>query len=421
MAQPTNEPDVTILPEPDLNPLMNPLLAKHMGRWAEVYFTTPPEKRAEAVSELVRELTRNSPAVDVADLPTPANENHHDENHNEDPREDFPDQPVIAKPFAQETATLICESCGAGNSALQRFCGMCGLPLTFSEESDSQEIAEAAPVSARVWDGPERSSLNRVETVATDSTAGFYAHDEDIAPRESSPVSPTGWRPNEFHSLTQYEPEPSRRNYKVYVGLAVAVVLASLVYVTWRSNTTFWRSGTAPAALPQAVPAPSGEAQTAPPAKPADTATTQPTPANNAHLARPTPASLSQNQKQTSLSAENDQRSKARSAPAAVPASVNSSATAPEQSGAEELAMAEKYLNAGPGAARDSQQAVAWLWKAVAKQNLTATMLLSDLYLRGDGVAKSCDQARLLLDVAARKGRAAAAERLRNMPAFGCQ
>jgi len=83
--------------------------------------------------------------------------------------------------------------------------------------------------------------------------------------------------------------------------------------------------------------------------------------------------------------------------------------------------MAEKYLNGGPGAARDSRQAATWLWKAVGKKNLTATMLLSDLYLRGDGVPKNCDQARLLLDAAGRKGATAAAERLRNLQAFGCQ
>ena len=59
--------------------------------------------------------------------------------------------------------------------------------------------------------------------------------------------------------------------------------------------------------------------------------------------------------------------------------------------------------------------------KAVAKQNLTATLLLSDLYLRGDGVTKSCDQAHLLLDAAARKGASAAGERLRNLQAFGCR
>ena len=44
------------LPPPELNPLVNPLLAENMGRWAQVYFTSPPEKREHAVQELLREL-----------------------------------------------------------------------------------------------------------------------------------------------------------------------------------------------------------------------------------------------------------------------------------------------------------------------------------------------------------------------------
>jgi TPR repeat protein len=95
----------------------------------------------------------------------------------------------------------------------------------------------------------------------------------------------------------------------------------------------------------------------------------------------------------------------------------NSSASVEDQSGQEELATAEKYLSGGSGAGRE---AAPWLWKAVAKGNLTATMTLSDLYLRGAGVPKSCDQARLL-DAAARKGSSAAGLRLRNLQAFGCQ
>jgi hypothetical protein len=45
-----------ILPDPRLNPMINPRLGKNLGRWAKVYYTTPPEKRDQAVLELVREL-----------------------------------------------------------------------------------------------------------------------------------------------------------------------------------------------------------------------------------------------------------------------------------------------------------------------------------------------------------------------------
>jgi TPR repeat protein len=98
----------------------------------------------------------------------------------------------------------------------------------------------------------------------------------------------------------------------------------------------------------------------------------------------------------------------------------SSSPLAPEPSSAEDLATAEKYLN-GQGVPRDGEEGVRWLWKAEGKGNLAATMALADLFLRGDVLAKNCGQARLLLDVAAKKGSRAAGERLRNLQAFGCQ
>jgi TPR repeat protein len=134
------------------------------------------------------------------------------------------------------------------------------------------------------------------------------------------------------------------------------------------------------------------------------------------------PASTVQNQFQPAATSGKDQAADSRPAARITPAVSSSSAiAAPRQSGAQELATAEKYLNGNLGVTRDSGEAAQWLWKAVRKRNLEATLVLSDLYLRGDGVPKSCDQARLLLDAAARKGEKAAAERLRNLQAFGCQ
>jgi len=89
--------------------------------------------------------------------------------------------------------------------------------------------------------------------------------------------------------------------------------------------------------------------------------------------------------------------------------------------GAEELAIAESYLSGTQGKARDSSEAAQWLWKSVGKQNAVAALLLSDLYVTGDGVPRNCDQARLLLDAAARKGVPGAGERIRDLPNVGCQ
>jgi len=89
--------------------------------------------------------------------------------------------------------------------------------------------------------------------------------------------------------------------------------------------------------------------------------------------------------------------------------------------GTEELAMALSYLDGTAGQERNHSEAAKWLWKSVAKQNADATLVLSDLYLKGDGVGKNCDQARILLDAAARKGMKQAGDRLRHLQAFGCQ
>ena len=129
-----------------------------------------------------------------------------------------------------------------------------------------------------------------------------------------------------------------------------------------------------------------------------------------------------QTQIQPDTSSRQDQTVDSRPAAEIVPVAASASAIAgPAQSGAQDLAMAEKYLNGGAGVPRDSQEAVQWLWKAVGKGNAAATIALSDLFLRGDGVPQSCGQAHVLLDAAAKKGSKAAADRLRNLQAFGCQ
>ena len=44
----------------DLNPLTNPVLERNLGRWAKVYFGNPPEKREQAVSNLLEQIKRES-------------------------------------------------------------------------------------------------------------------------------------------------------------------------------------------------------------------------------------------------------------------------------------------------------------------------------------------------------------------------
>ncbi|MGB8986181.1 MAG: zinc ribbon domain-containing protein [Candidatus Sulfotelmatobacter sp.] len=427
MAQSTNETKARlgILPDAELNPLVNPLLAAHMGRWAEVYFTSPPEKRAQAVSDLVRELSNDSSSPVSA--PSASAEARWPKV--EDEAADVPSPSSASK---SEQPLVQCESCGHQNAVPQRFCGMCGAPLTSSLEP-LQPFEEPEPIAATHWHETDNVRHNVGEREVEPPLVSAHPS-TDYRATLNSPWPPPENAPAEFTMLSEYQSEPDQHPYRIYVGLVVAIVLGLLVYVTWRNNSAFWSSGGAPAALPQAVPPAKSEAPRAaaaqPPATSAEPNNTTSKPAEAAPIRSAAPS-----QNRTGVPSENDRGVKnqhpqqvARTRPVthAVPATQNPSAANPAtdmagQNGSEELAAAEKYLNAGPGGARDSQQAAMLLWKAVAKQNLTATLLLSDLYLRGDGVSKSCDQARLLLDAAARKGAAAAAERLRNLQAFGCR
>lgn len=93
---------------------------------------------------------------------------------------------------------------------------------------------------------------------------------------------------------------------------------------------------------------------------------------------------------------------------------------APDQPGDKELRTGRQYL-AGDGVPRNSAEAARWLWRAVAARNTAAEMELASLYAKGEGVAKNCEQAKILLDSAARRGVEAAGAQLKQLNETGCQ
>ena len=397
VPHPTDEFDANILPDPELNPLLNPLLAAHMGRWAEVYFTNPPEKRGQAIAELLRELENISP------LPPASVQVVHDESRE---IEIEAAEPPDSSPAAAEPA-LTCSVCAHQNSAAQRFCGMCGAQLQISPAVHVPQVAEAVPIAGTSWSEPAPSrSFDFGEYAiepAVNPTAASGSHDA---------LDPTWPLPEKDLPSLGVESEPVPHRYRPYVGIVVAIFLAVLGYLAWRGRET--RSSTAP---PR-----SATSSAIPPTRPKPvTSAEQPSTMTAALPEGNPPASPIHGKRQLDANPRKGQGAGARPALPISPVPANSPALATAQTGAEELAMAEKRLNGNPGVTRDSEEAAHWLWKAVGKGNLTAMMTLSDLYLRGEGVPKSCDQARLLLDAAARKGGTAAAERLRNLRAFGCE
>jgi hypothetical protein len=88
--------------------------------------------------------------------------------------------------------------------------------------------------------------------------------------------------------------------------------------------------------------------------------------------------------------------------------------------GDEDLALAQRYLgsNSRPG---DAAAATRFLWAAVQQGNVKAEIILAGLFARGDGVTKSCEQARVLLRAAAEKGSSEASTQLAQIIRSGCR
>jgi hypothetical protein len=65
--------------------------------------------------------------------------------------------------------------------------------------------------------------------------------------------------------------------------------------------------------------------------------------------------------------------------------------------------------------------AVKLLWAAVEKGNPSAELALADMYWHGKGVPRNCDQTRILLTAASRKGSAEAQRKLQEFQQEGCE
>jgi hypothetical protein len=429
-AEPSSESKSNILLEPQLNPILNPLLSAHMGRWAEVYFTSPPEKREQAVAELVRELARDSGSSPIPQLSThdfierrelaPMDLDRREPIWIEDSKAETPAAQIesippstassLRDPFDDgNTEIAICVTCEHLNGAGQKFCGMCGLPLSGNaalplREQPEIETSADSHSSRMLTDQETTSPLADVES---SKASGVAEHKYPViggarfGPHYDRPPRPEKEEEQVPDSRAQ-ESLSLIRPQRWYFAAAIAMVLAVLLYVNGRDNASRDR-----AASPAQLTAPPPSPATAEPSSPLAPAAS---PGLKASSAKLTPSN--------SMIGHADVGAKSSlAAPFPSPQSNPIELSGPpSQNGAADLAIAEKYLNATP---RNAEQAVPWLWKAVGKQNATASLALSDLYLMGVGVPKSCDQARLLLTAAARRS-VAAAVKLKALQNSGC-
>jgi hypothetical protein len=429
------------LPNPELNPMLNPVLGRHLGRWAQVYFTTPPEKRDEAIFDLLHELQAEERANGI--------------------REEV-EEPVAA---TQEPATdlqdaaLVCSRCHHRHARVQNFCGMCGAPLQASSPQD--QVAAKAAAAA----GTEQPNLDGLLTPSIlfdphhmaerrePSRSMIYADAqepnpadspvlEEVPVRRQAPVREEPTRPLSIvprveqehpvdidwlreRNLSGGDEEESGLGRRFLVILGGMAVVAGIVYAGLQYKSALRLVQNAAQHVAQSSPATSsiapppsaelsssqhpGASATQPPAEKAASENRNARTPSRASEPAPTPVPKP-NREPASL-----QMAGKTEVPS--PAQASGSDATPQAAtaaGAQELALAENYLS-GKSGTRNSAVAAQLLWKAVSKENATAALLLSDLYAAGDGVPKSCDQARLLVDAALRKSIPGAAERLRNL------
>lgn len=413
MPRQSDDPEhPSTLPQAELNPLLNPTLGRNMGRWAEVYFKSPPDKRDEAVQQLVRELETETPqaggeAPPQLRRPVPSTAKTSDS--------------AIACDEARE---VTCFWCGYINRPRYKYCGRCGEPLASLEAGWEEEHQPTRDISPPQDVPPPQRDLEtadlrssqpppsvtthnfpRARTQRTDRSSNSASSNSAPLNSASTNSASTNFASTNSAPMQSLLSAPAGRSFRPWYAAVLAVVVLALAYVSWRGT---------PTAQPKQ-----------PVTNNAQGATGTPTPAANATL--PPAASAANSKPETAplsakpLPSNTTSVSEVPPNPTAPDAPSAGAVVSTTGKGSEELAQARDFLNGTNGKERNTSEAAQWLWKAVRKENADATVLLSDLYLRGDGVAKSCEQARVLLDAAALKGRKDAAEQLRNLPAFGCE
>ena len=399
------------LPDQRLSPVLNPLLASHMGRWAEIYYTTPVAQRDEAVEQLLRQLEAESGSTADAskgsakndddasveafvplpdtDGPQPAGltnveSSGADSVRNREEAKPLPhanvafsehavwaatskEQVDSAEPFFQpnpapeEQPSADLSQVNASEAEIT--------PISLAEQALLPSLMEAPaeqanepslheqPLAELVWEPVQSSEL----------PAPWAAHQQDDSQDVRQIHNPPPAQPLEsstpvWSTVEAHGRDWGRRNFAI-----AAAFIAILAGAFWT-----WNRGSALA------PA---------------TAIAQPA---NEH----TEAGASSPVKPSGVNAqvpESDALKRNNSAKAQVADTYEFGVENVDP----DLNTGLRYLR-GETADHNSAEAAHYLWKAVGKQNGRALVELAGLYAKGDGVTKDCDQAKVLMEAAAR-------------------
>lgn len=318
------------------------------------------------------------------------------------------------------------------------------LRLPFSPDPIAQEPVHEPAVAAV----PQSEAMAEVSATISEKPKSVseeaLAQPEDNLPTAEEVVTalvmpglPGLHEPKEFvpadpiQEESPFEFEPPRLNRtaaKAIIGLVFAIICAALVFSFRREvGQALIRFGqilvgveTNPSVLQQTSPAPAAATPeddsyppVAVPSKPSASqsqpAASQDSQASNVTTSDGTPNNSVQASNSTASDTTGKALTKIPDAPSA----------AAGGNGLKEFEQARNILK-GNHRRRDLPNAVSLLWSSVEKGYVSAEVTLADLYARGDGVEKSCEQARVLLEAAVRKGSPEARRRLSLLKQQGC-
>jgi hypothetical protein len=240
------------------------------------------------------------------------------------------------------------------------------------------------------------------------------------AAQSAAPGISAAGLPRTTHILTEWNypdgvPAEPRGNGVVIAAVVACILLLAVLLYSFRE--TIGRSLISlgqTLSSPSSSPSESSQAQVPDTSKPPEEVQ-QPASANPGNAA----SSNGDKSSQSQSAASNSDKSEALRPQA------DREKTVPQPAKAETFRDERPAPSAEEGVAKntrnlDPAEEVRALWSAVGQGNTAAEVTLAKLYLIGGGVAKNCDQARVLLRAAAKKGNSEAITKLSQITRQGC-
>ena len=462
-------PRSSCIPDQHLSPVLNPLLANQLGRWAEIYYTTPAENRDEAVRQLLQQLEAEAQsgsasresgqaekadgeAGQPADFPAllesqtafPPGEVHHQFGSAAQPPDGLPQMEISeAEHLADLSDPFLSNRTLSDPTVSDQTLSDPDLPGPDLSDFDSRESPFEAPAVQKheelsntpiskehqdtpaVWPGMEAvesviaSSQETPQLPAIAPMSGIQEEedwsaksapqDEAIEPQatatsalfEPSQDSPPDFSVVRFRRLVLPAAATVRRiPRRIAVAALLVVGFTALVWDLRRGTET---SRTTPSRTPTTAVLRVSK----PPAAGTSTLETEPSQGapNDPRSDRRDPAQTTSDRADSAtvqIAKPADEKTVIERSKVEKPAPEK---LLPERSWPEtsdpDLEAGLQYLRGNP-AERNSAEAARYLWKSVSRQNGMALVELAGLYAKGDGVAKDCEQARILMEAASR-------------------